>query len=183
MSGAQLPDIRPSELFAALLRHDVRFLVVGGIGAQLHGATRRTDDLDVCVPWTRDNFDLLAAALEDLDARLDVAADLGDLQVRPSAALLARMSMTRWHTRAGVLDVLHDIPAGDSGESRDFRQLEHRAVATPSEGGGTVLVAALDDIIASKKHADREKDREALPELYALRDRVTADESQDEEIQ
>ena len=46
-----------------------------------------------------------------------------------------------------------------------------------------MLVAALDDIIASKEHADREKDREALPELYALRDREVADESPDEEIQ
>jgi hypothetical protein len=29
-------------------------------------------------------------------------------------------------------------------------------------------VAALDDIIASKEHADRDKDREALPELRNL---------------
>jgi hypothetical protein len=38
-----------------------------------------------------------------------------------------------------------------------------------------VLVAALDDIIASKEHANREKDRQALPELHALRDREIAD--------
>jgi hypothetical protein len=31
-----------------------------------------------------------------------------------------------------------------------------------------VHVAALSDIIASKEHADREKDREALSELRAL---------------
>jgi hypothetical protein len=31
-------------------------------------------------------------------------------------------------------------------------------------------MAALDDIIASKEWADRPKDREALPELRALRD-------------
>jgi hypothetical protein len=39
-----------------------------------------------------------------------------------------------------------------------------------------VLVAALDDIIASKEHANREKDRDALPELYALRNRAAGDE-------
>lgn len=183
MSGGQLPDVRPNELFAALLRHQVRFLVVGGIGAQLHGATRTTDDLDVCVLWDLDNFDRLAAALENLDGRLDVADELGDIDVPPSAAFLARMSMTRWRTRAGILDVLHDIPAGERGARLDYAHLRGRAFAARGGAEATVLVAALDDIIASKEHADREKDREALPELYALRDRVTADQSRDEEIQ
>ena len=161
----------------------MRFLVVGGIGAQLHGATRTTDDLDVCVMWAQDNFDRLAAALEDLDARLEVADEPGDIEVRPSAAFLARMSMTRWHTQAGVVDVLHDIPAGERGERLDYAQLQPRAIVARGGAEATVLVAALDDIIASKEHADREKDREALPELYALRDREVADESPDEEIQ
>jgi hypothetical protein len=39
------------------------------------------------------------------------------------------------------------------------------------EGRGfTVHVAALDDIIAAKEYANRSKDREALPELRAIRD-------------
>ena len=76
--------------------------------------------------------------------------------------------MTRWHTQAGVVDVLHDIPAGERGERLDYAQLQPRAVAARGGAEATVLVAALDDIIASKEHADREKDREALPELYAL---------------
>lgn len=176
MSGAQPPDVRPSELFAALLTHDVQFLVVGGIGAQLHGATRTTDDLDVCVPWTRENFESLAAALEDLDARLDVADEVGDLRVRPSAAFLARMSMTRWHTRAGIVDVLHDIPAGPGGDRVGYEQLQQHAITARGGAEATVLVAALDDIIASKEHANREKDRDALPELYALRNRAAGDE-------
>lgn len=90
MSGGQLPDVRPNELFAAPLRRQVRFLVVGGIGAQ-------------------------------------------------------------------------------------------RAFAARGGAEATVLVAALDDIIASKEHADREKDREALPELYALRDRRAGGDSWAEE--
>jgi len=39
------------------------------------------------------------------------------------------------------------------------------------EGRGfTVHVAALEDIIAAKEYANRPKDREALPELRAIRD-------------
>jgi hypothetical protein len=77
--------------------------------------------------------------------------------------------MTRWRTGAGLLDVLHDIPAGEAGTRRGYGDLELQAVAIRGPDA-TVLVAALDDIIASKEHANREKDQEALPELYALRD-------------
>lgn len=37
---------------------------------------------------------------------------------------------------------------------------------------GPITLAALEDIIDSKQHADREKDRAALPELIAIRDRM-----------
>jgi hypothetical protein len=170
VNSPELPELRSAELFAALLGRKVQFLVVGGIGAQLHGATRATKDLDVCVPWTRENFGRLAAALEDLDARLDLPPELGDIEVRPSGELLARTSMTRWITRAGVLDVLHDIPAGERGQPRGYTDLEPEAVLVRG-ADATVLVAALDDIITSKEHADREKDRDALPELYAIREK------------
>jgi hypothetical protein len=168
VSGTKLPDLHSDELLAALSGRAVQFLVVGGIGAQLHGAVRATKDLDICVPWARENFERLAAALDDLDARLDLPPELG-IEVPPTSELLRRTSMTRWHTRAGILDVLHDIPAGEAGERRAYRELEEHAVAIRGPNT-TVLVAGLDDIIASKEHANRDKDREALPELYALRD-------------
>lgn len=174
MSDAQLPELRSGDLLAALIRRQVQFLVVGGIGAQLHGAARATNDLDVCVPWTRENLDRLTSALDDLEARLDLPPDLGDLEIRPSTELLGRTSMTRWHTRAGILDVLQDIPAGDRGERQGYAELEQRAVRV-SGAERALLVAALDDIIASKEHANREKDKDALPELYALRIRSAGD--------
>lgn len=39
-----------------------------------------------------------------------------------------------------------------------------------------ISLAALEDIIASKEWADRPKDHEALPELYAIRDAQAAAE-------
>jgi len=169
VSSPELPELNAAELLSALVERDVMFLVVGGIGGQLHGAARATKDLDVCVPWTRENFDRLVAALDDLDSRLDLPPEIGDLEIRPSSELLARTSMTRWITRAGVLDVMQDIPAGEDGARRGYLDLEARAVQVRA-AARTLLVASLDDIIASKEHADRAKDRDALPELYALRE-------------
>jgi hypothetical protein len=64
------PELRSRELLAALERHRVRFLVVGGFAAQLHGATRQTKDLDLCPARDEDNFNRLAHALTELGARL-----------------------------------------------------------------------------------------------------------------
>ncbi len=167
MSGPELPELHSAKLLLALLERKVQFVVVGGIGAQLHGATRTTKDLDVCVAWSRENFERLVAALNDLDALLDLPPELDDLEVRPSSEMLARTSMTRWVTRAGVVDVLDSIPAGEDGAARTFGDLKS-AAARVRAADDTVLVAALKDIIASKEHADRAKDRDALPELYEL---------------
>lgn len=57
------------------------------------------------------------------------------------------------------------FPAGTTNNT--FENLVERA-ATPEFLGCTIYVADLSDIIVSKEAADREKDREALPELRAL---------------
>lgn len=56
------------------------------------------------------------------------------------------------------------------GRGRSYEELAPRHVVAEI-GGVVVRIAALDDIVASKEHADREKDREALPELRELQRR------------
>jgi hypothetical protein len=82
---------------------------------------------------------------------------------------LARMDISTWRTDAGDLDVLTTIPTREGGRAR-FEELVARSERVEVDGVG-VMVAGLDDIIASKEWADRPKDREALVELRELRDR------------
>ena len=56
----------------ALERHDVEYVVVGGIGAQAYGAQRPTKDFDCLINRTAENLENVAAALRDLNARLRV---------------------------------------------------------------------------------------------------------------
>ena len=60
----------PLALIDALARHAVQYVIVGGWAAIQHGAVRRTDDLDICPQWSRENLDRLRAALSELDAQL-----------------------------------------------------------------------------------------------------------------
>ncbi len=74
------PRLDRAALLTALSRHGVRFGLVGGLAAQVHGASRCTQDADICPAWTADNLGRLAAALTDLARAWRTAA--GDVDVQ-----------------------------------------------------------------------------------------------------
>jgi len=70
---------RLKDVFASLQRHDVRYVVIGGIAAVLHGVPRATFDLDLLIEATSDNAQRLLDALAETGmgtAHLTTAADL-----------------------------------------------------------------------------------------------------------
>lgn len=139
------------ELFRALDRHGVSYLTIGGIAVQAHGGQRLTQDLDVAIAPARENFERLAAALAELDARL-LAPDGRRSVGPPSAELLA--SGDQWHlgTAHGALDVVM-LPAALG----PFDELRARAHEVPLEDM-TVPIAAREDLIAMKRMAGRPQD-------------------------
>jgi hypothetical protein len=165
-------DFEPGRILEVLERHGVEYVLVGGLGARAHGATRPTGDID-CVPDSdRENLSRLAAALRELNARLRVGGMSDEesqrLPVQVDAQTLESFGSSTWMTDAGPIDVLRELRGRDGGQV-PFAVLRGRGV-DQEIGGVRVHVAGLDDIIASKEHADRGKDREALPELRRLRD-------------
>lgn len=52
-------------VFASFQKHDVKYVVIGGIAAILHGVPRATFDLDILIEATPDNAKRLLAALTD----------------------------------------------------------------------------------------------------------------------
>jgi hypothetical protein len=59
-----MAEIRPQEIFATLERHEVRYVLVGGVAAILHGAPHVTTDVDVVPEEGRDNLERLSASPE-----------------------------------------------------------------------------------------------------------------------
>lgn len=162
------PDLL--RLVEVLDRHGVEYLVVGGVAARAHGARRLTHDLDCLVRRAKENLERLAHALAELHAHLRVSGvsdeEAASLPVQLDAETLARADLSTWRTEAGDLDLLSDIPGIGGGRKR-YEDLLPGSVRTEADGV-TVLVAGLDDVIASKESANRAKDREALPELREL---------------
>lgn len=159
-----------SRILRTLDRHGVEYLLVGGVAAELYGASRPTFDVD-CLPKRSDaNLDRLADAMGELGARLRVSG-LTDVEAKGLPThidrfTLAGMEISTWTTDAGDLDVLADLP-DRHGRHLGYEELSARSTVVRF-ADITVRLAALDDLIASKEWANRPKDREALPELHEL---------------
>lgn len=141
------------EALALLARHDVDFIVVGGVAAVLAGAPISTFDLDIVHARTPTNIDRLVAALHALDARY---RDPAGRILRPDAAALAGPGHHLLLTRCGPLDVLGRIGAGDDYDTllpeTDLRPIDDLSIR----------VLSLAALIRTKSAAGRPKDHAVL---------------------
>lgn len=58
------------EILPLLIEHQVRFIVIGGWAAIIHGTARSTNDVDLVYACDPDNLDRVAAALRPWDPYL-----------------------------------------------------------------------------------------------------------------
>jgi hypothetical protein len=145
----------------------VRYVVIGGVGATLHGSPLPTRDADICPSQDAPNLDALAAALREMDARIRTPDVAEGLPFACDAVFLRQVRLLNLTTRFGDLDLSFE-PSGTAG----YEDLSPRAVVYDLGEDLFVRVAALEDIIRSKEAANREKDRLALPTLRLLLERI-----------
>lgn len=154
----------PERLLETLLRHKVRFVLIGGFAGRLFGSPSLTNDLDVCYARDAKNLSALSAALLELHASLRGAP--AGLPFRPDVPTLSAGDHFTFSTDAGNLDCL-GTPVG----SRGYPDLVAGAT-TMSIGKMNVPVAALDDLIRLKQASARPKDLVEVEILAALRDEI-----------
>lgn len=153
----------PERLLEALSRHKVNFILIGALAARLHGFPRLTADADITPAEDKPNLERLAAALNELDAKVYTESVPGGLAFDCSSATLARARMWNLVTSAGRLDIAFE-PAGVEGYD-DLKKEAERFEAF----GVRFLVASLDDIIRSKEAAGRPKDLDDVAILRAMK--------------
>lgn len=161
-----MTEFRPEDVLRLLDEHGVRFVLIGGLAAVLHGSALPTYDMDITPERSAANLARLSDALRALDARVRVDGVDGGLAFRHDAQSLAGATTLNLVTRAGDLDIAM-APAG----LPEFADWSADAVDLVVLGV-PVTVASLDAVIRSKEAADRPKDRAALPLLRELRARL-----------
>ncbi len=130
-------------VFSSLDKHNVHYLVIGGIAAVLHGVPRATFDLDILIEATPENAGRLLRALAE--------AGLGTATLISAEALL-RHEIVVFQDRVRI-DVQTSTPGITFEEAWARRE-------TMNYRGTRFFVLSKEDLIASKKAAGRPRDLE-----------------------
>ena len=172
MDDAPLLDAK--EILSVLVRHQVRFVVIGALAATIQGFPLRTEDLDILPDRAPQNLERLAEALVELGST-EWDPHKGEfVERRFTGKMLASDSLWMLGTRYGRLDLVFE-PAGANG----YKDLARRARIYELEPGIQVEVAALEDVIRSKEIAHRDKDRAQLGVLRKLLTEIERRRSKD----
>ncbi len=137
-------------VFASLNFHGVKYLVIGGTAAILHGVPRATFDLDMLIEPTPDNAAALLQALSD--------AGFGTAALTTAGDQLAH-EITIFKDRYRI--VVQIRTPGVAFEEAWNRRVEMKADGQP------FWVLCRDDVIRSKRAAGRKIDLEDVRMLEA----------------
>jgi hypothetical protein len=137
-----------------LNRHRARYLLAGGVAANLHGSVRATRAVDILVPRDPGNMERVLAALAELPFGL--AADLDPAEVTTKA-----ITIVGDDPRVDILTVAWDVTF-----ERAFRSRRVRTIA-----GVRVPYLGLADLVRSKK-TGRARDEADLKVLRPPRRRA-----------
>lgn len=132
-------------LLRILAKHGVELVVLGGVGAQLRGWRSATTDLDIALSRSEENTDRFNRALAEMGL-------VGEPQYGQFG--------TSFETRHGRLEVVRK--ADGIGGYEDWLQ---RATEEDFGEGLVIVVAAGEDILASKQAAGRVKDEAVLDQM------------------
>lgn len=145
------------DVFASLFKHDVKYLLCGGLAVNLYGVPRMTADIDLLIEWDDNNIDRFEAALQENGYKNNLFFRLKTLlpanvrlQYFNEKNLIA-YSYSSDLLRAISLDVLIEtnLNFANCWQRKEIKNLQQ----TP------VYLLALDDLILMKEYANREQDR------------------------
>ena len=158
-----MADFDPLRALHVLVKHGVRFIVVGGVAGRVLGSPAITNDLDICYERRTENYEALVGALRELGAELRVEPP--GLPFQLDARSIKQGDCFTFVTVAGDLDCL-GTPSG----TRGYADLLQHATEEDLGEGLRVLVASIDDLLRMKRAAGRPKDRIAVEILSAVKE-------------
>ena len=144
---------RLQDVFKSFHRHEVRYVVIGGVASVLYGVPRATFDLDILIEPTIENAGRLLTAL--LDAGFGTAA-------MTSAQDIVAHEITIFNDRVRI-----DVQTRTPGITFQDAWSRHKAVKYQ---GQDLFVVSREDLIASKRAAGRQIDLDDV-RLLELPDR------------
>jgi hypothetical protein len=149
--GTSEADNRALRVRRLLNKDRVRYLIAGGVAADLHGSIRATRDVDLLVPRDLHNTERLLTALAQLPYRIAAELDAADVVKKPFTIIAD-------DPRVDILTVACTVTFEHAWPGRIERRI----------GGVRVPYLSLDDLLASKRtgRPSDAADIEALNRLH-----------------
>src|SRR5215212_15128 len=96
------------DLLRKLNEHEVEFVLIGGLAANLHGVQKMTEDIDVCIPFSVENIAKIIAAVAGLNPHYRQRPDLTFVT---DPQYYARFNNLYLVTDVGPIDLLGEVDA------------------------------------------------------------------------
>jgi hypothetical protein len=155
------------ELFSALDRHNVDYLLIGGLAVSLHGVERATMDVDITVAMNPTNLAALIETAKDLKLTpvlpvpLESLSDIELLRTWQTQRHLEAFALRTPELAGVTIDVLLFPPV-------DFASMTARAVEF-DVAGTAIKVVSVDDLIALKSAVGRPIDMSDIEHLRRIK--------------
>ena len=148
------PQLRLTELIAALTRNAVDFVVIGGVAAQLHRLPMpATVDLDITPSRSPENLTRLAKVFDEIDAALATVGEYGTWFPRHPISNWAQYDMIHLVTKFGLLDLVFAPEGSEDGFNELIRESQKLQL-----GKHVVRVISVDTWERLKLATKRDKD-------------------------
>jgi hypothetical protein len=147
-------------ILEVLAKHEVDYIVVGGVCAVLLGAPVTTFDLDIVHSRSARNIEHLNAALEELEASY---REHLPRKMIPDAKALQKTGHHLLLTRYGPLDIL-----GAIGDNDGYEHLISHCETIDLGQDRIIRILDLETLIRMKEKSARDKDQGMLNILRAM---------------
>ena len=157
-----MPELDPGAIVRVLNKHGVRYVVIGGIAAEIHDLpVPATVDIDVTPARDHENLERLARAFDELEASLYTAEEAGTWFPRIPVERWSQYDTLHLMTKAGPIDIVFVPDGAPSG----YADLADDAVSAKLDHQ-PVMVITVAKWEALKQATGRAKDLEHLDRYY-----------------
>jgi len=155
------------ELLGRLIRARVDFVIIGGLAGEVYGVSLATQDIDLSCDFSLENLARLSKALVGLHAYHRMTPKRIPLELTPD--FCKHLKNLYLSTDHGQIDLLSSVLGVG-----DFAEAKRNSIEVELEAG-PCRVLSLDALIKAKEAMNRPRDREAVLQLKAIRERLEQD--------
>jgi hypothetical protein len=150
-------------IFELLHKHNVRYLLCGGLAVNIYGVPRMTADIDLILDFDYENLKQFEICVVDAFYQSQIPISLSLLSAEQERIKLIKeknlIAFSYFNTKANIMsmDVLIDIPLG-------FAEMWERKTTRTTEDID-VHIVSVDDLIKLKEYSNRKQD---IDDIYLL---------------